>query len=130
MVSRSLKSKLRRSICLKGARLLNVTFFKDSRERLSSISADGHAEWDEEGQDIVCAAVSAILQAARLGLERYASAVPQAHQTKGNFRLSWAVEKRDDPAVNAIVNTARLAIERIASDYPDHVRFALRPLEA
>ena len=74
--------------------------------------------------------MSAILQAARLGLERHAGVAPQAHQTKGDFRLSWAVEKRDDPAVSAIVNTARLAIERIASDYPDHVQFALRPLEA
>ncbi|MBV9149782.1 MAG: ribosomal-processing cysteine protease Prp [Candidatus Eremiobacteraeota bacterium] len=109
--------------------MLTVTFFKDSHERLSSISADGHAQWDDEGQDIVCAAVSAILQAARLGLEQHARALSEAHQTKGHLHLSWPADKRGDPAVAAIADTARLAIERIAGDYPDYVRYAIRRLE-
>ena len=34
------------------------------------IQANGHAGFDEPGKDIVCAAVSALLQALALGLER------------------------------------------------------------
>jgi len=70
----------------------------------------------------VCAAVSAILQAARLGLEEHAHVEPAARQAKGTFRLHWPPQRRADPAVEAIVNTAKLAIERIAQEYPEHVR--------
>ncbi|MBV9402328.1 MAG: ribosomal-processing cysteine protease Prp [Candidatus Eremiobacteraeota bacterium] len=109
--------------------MLSVTFFKDSRERLSSVSAEGHAGWDEEGQDIVCAAVSAVLQAARLGLEQHARIALHANQMKGNLSLRVAPEDRDDPAVAAIMNTAWLAAERIADDHPDHVRCRVRTLQ-
>jgi uncharacterized protein YsxB (DUF464 family) len=102
--------------------LLRITFFEDSRHRLSSILAQGHAGWDEAGQDVVCAAISAILQAARLGLEQHARIELEARQAKGTFRLTWPAKARTDPAVKAIVNTAKLAIERICDQYPKHVR--------
>jgi hypothetical protein len=42
--------------------MVTVLFHEDSRGRLSSILAEGHAGWADAGEDIVCAAVSAILR--------------------------------------------------------------------
>ena len=101
--------------------MLEVVFHRDSRQRLSSIFAAGHAEFADHGEDIVCAAVSAILQAARLGLESYAGVRLEAHQAPGEFRIELPKKVRDDEAVRAIVATAELSVEQIAKQFPTHV---------
>src|ERR1700761_4083963 len=49
-------------------RFAEVRFRRDSRDRLSSVFSSGHAEQGEPGEDVVCSAVSALLQAAWAGL--------------------------------------------------------------
>ncbi len=101
--------------------MVEVTFYRDSRDRLSSVFARGHADFAEHGQDIVCAAVSAILQAVRVGLETYAGIPLDAEQEPGELHLRWPDSARDDAALRAIVTTAELSIERIAEQYPEQV---------
>ena len=100
---------------------------EDSRQRLSSFFASGHAGWAEDGEDVVCAAVSAILQAAWLGLAEVAGVEVTASREAGRLELSWPERARDDRGVAAIVGTAALSIERIAHQYPDHVRVIREP---
>lgn len=102
--------------------MVTVTFRRDSRNRLSSVFAEGHAGWADAGSDIVCAAASAILQAAWLGLDEHAHVAVDAERTGGRLALSWPAEARDRADVSAIVATAELSIARIAAQYPDHVR--------
>ncbi|MBV8489912.1 MAG: ribosomal-processing cysteine protease Prp [Candidatus Eremiobacteraeota bacterium] len=104
--------------------MLEVIFYRDSQDRLSSVFARGHAEFAEHGEDIVCAAVSAILQALRLGLEAYADIPLDAQQESGEMVLRWPEGARDDASVKAIVATAELSVERIANQYPEHVKFS------
>lgn len=104
--------------------MLEVIFRRDSQNRLSSIFARGHAAFAEAGDDIVCAAVSAILQAARLGLEEYAGVALEVEQKPGTLSIRWPELARDEAAVRAIAATAELAVRQIASQYPDHVRAA------
>lgn len=103
---------------------MNVTFRRDSRQRLSSVFAEGHVELPETSSDefsLVCAAVSAILQAARMGLEAHVKVPLDATQSSGTLSLRWPTSCRADERVQAIVDTARLAVEQIASQYPQHV---------
>ncbi len=102
--------------------MLDVVFYRDSRDRLSSIFASGHAEFAIDADDLVCAAVSAVLQAARLGLQEYAGVELEAQQRSGEFSIRWPQERRDDESVRAIVTSAELAVAQIARQYPDHVR--------
>lgn len=99
--------------------MLIVTFYRDSRNRPSSISARGHVEYAIETDDMICAAASAILQAVRLGLERYVNIAVDAKQKP--FRLSWPDAMRDNEAVRAIIATAELSIEQLARQYPEHI---------
>lgn len=110
--------------------MVDVTFYEDSRKRLSSFVAGGHAEIAETSSDeysLVCAAVSAVLQAARLGLERHAGISPAVTQRRGDMRVAWPESVRDDLAVQAIAATAALAVEQIARQYPAHVRYGRKP---
>jgi uncharacterized protein YsxB (DUF464 family) len=103
--------------------VVEVRIREDSRKRLSSFSAGGHAGWADSGSDVVCAAVSALLQAAWLGLSEHAGvSVEGSQRSAGTLDLRWPSEARERDDVRAIVTTVALSLERIAQDYPDHVR--------
>lgn len=104
--------------------MLEVRFRRDSRNRLSSVFAAGHANWADYGDDVVCAAVSAILQAAWLGLVEHAQIALDADRSSGNLQLIVPPEERDRDDVRAILATAELAVEQIAFQYPAFVRAA------
>ena len=101
--------------------MIKVTFYRDSFNRLSSFIADGHADFAEFGDDIVCSAVSAVLQAARLGLEMYVRVQLDLEQRPGFIRITWPENRRNDVAINAIVETARMSVEQIARQFPENV---------
>ncbi len=102
--------------------MVEIRILRDSRERLSSFFATGHAGWADRGQDVVCAALSTALQSAWLGLAEVANVPVEAERADGNLRLTWPEAVRDDPAVRAIVMTAAKTVETIARQYPGTAR--------
>ena len=101
--------------------MLEVTFHRDEHARLAGVSARGHTDFAEYGQDIVCAAVSAILQAARLGLEHYAGGTLTASQAAGELDVIVEKSGRDVESVQAILTTAELAVTQVVRRFPTHV---------
>jgi len=104
--------------------MVEVTFYRDGRARLSRFFASGHVEIPESSSDeysLVCAAVSGVLQAARAGLEEHAKIDTGAQMRSGHLDVRIPENKRDDAAVVAIVATAEIALEQIARQYPQHV---------
>lgn len=99
-----------------------MTFRRDSRNRLSSVFADGHAGWAAYGEDVACAAVSAILQAAWVGLTDHARVDVEGERSEGRLAMRWPAGDRDRADVQAIVATAELAIGQIGRQFPNAVR--------
>ena len=102
--------------------MLEVRFRRDSRQRLSSVFASGHTGFAEHGEDIVCAAASAILQSAWLGLTDYAKIAVEADRSEGHLALRWPQAARDDPSLRAIMSSAELAINHMARQFPENLR--------
>jgi uncharacterized protein YsxB (DUF464 family) len=102
--------------------LVEVVFTRDSRRRLSSVFATGHAEFGAFPNDVVCAAVSAILQAAYAGLEDVAGIPLDGRRDAGELSMRIPAEARERVDVAAIVRTAEISLEQLARQYPDHVR--------
>lgn len=102
--------------------MVEIRLRRDSRSRLSFLSASGHAGWAENGEDVVCAAVSALVQSAWLGLTEIAGIPVAASKAAGRLDLRWdpALSDRDD--VRAIVETVARSLRIIAGQYPEHVR--------
>ena len=48
--------------------MIRIKMEKDRQGRLCGFIVEGHADYAEEGSDIVCAAVSALTQTALLGI--------------------------------------------------------------
>ena len=101
--------------------MVTVTFRRVSRNRLSSVFAEGHAGWADPGEDVVCAAASAILQAAWLGLAEHARVDVDGERTGGRLAMRWPEAARDRDDVRAIVATAELSIAQIARQFPKNV---------
>jgi len=74
------------------------------------------------GTDVVCAAASAILQAAWVGLTDHAHVDVDGERTPGRLAMRWPEGARDRSDVQAIVATAELAITQIGRQFPQHVR--------
>jgi len=109
--------------------VLTIKFRKDSRQRLSSVLAEGHAETAPAGEDLVCAAASVILQAAELGLSVYAE-LPEGtteRRDDGYLAITIAPGDRDREDVMAILGTADLAIAQLSRQFPDAVSYVLEP---
>lgn len=103
--------------------MVEVHFRRDSRNRLSSVLSKGHAEHGEPGEDVACAAVSALLQAAWVGLTDVAGVKVTGRRRSGDLLMRWPADARDRADVHAIVATAELAIEQIAKQYRGFVRY-------
>lgn len=101
--------------------MIEVLFEREGN-RYSGIFATGHAGWADIGSDVVCASVSAVLQAAWLGLTDHAQVMLSGTRSSGALKAWWDPRESDRPSVTAIVATAELAIAQIARQYPDHVR--------
>ena len=106
---------------------VEVRFRRDSRNRLSSVVSGGHAGQGAPGEDVACAAVSALLQAAWAGLTDVAHVPVSGHRRSGDLLMRWPPAVRGRADVEAIVATAELAVEQIAKQYRGAVRFVREP---
>ena len=101
--------------------------------RIIRMECHGHTCYAEAGQDIVCAAVSAVLQTAALGVMNVAKARVQYSTNEAKGYLSLALceglspEQQHDAEV--ILRTALVGIEDIAAGYSQYVKVEVRDYE-
>ncbi len=87
---------------------------------------EGHADLERAGRDIVCAAVSALSQAAIIGITQVVGSEVEWGRSRGslNVKLDLATARRNE--VRVLLETVYLSLEDVASQYPD--RLSLRVL--
>lgn len=84
------------------------------RVRENQISVHGHAGYAPRGQDIVCAAVSALTLTLIQGLEQVAGMEIKSQEAHGNVCIDW--QHMNDTG-KALIDTWFLGISSIADDY-------------
>lgn len=94
-----------------------------SEEMIIGYQVTGHAGYEDKGQDIVCAGVSAIAQTAALGLVNHLDDA-QWEQKSGKLvcqvgRIQTETQK---VAAQAILRSMQLGIEALREAYPDFVK--------
>ena len=84
------------------------------------ICAEGHAEYNP-GNDIVCSAISCLLQTLYAGLEMQCFTPVEHRQESGKFILNGSVYGYRERVV-ALFDSVLYGLELIAEQYPDNVR--------
>ena len=102
-----------------------------SGEAFAGFTVLGHAGYAEYGEDIVCSAVSALTQAAAMGLGEYLNAVGEMKIQEGEMRLMLKKGLPESEALQAraILEAMRLGLMGIMEEYPGHIEIEVKTEE-
>lgn len=89
------------------------TKFLSVDDHYVSFSVEGHSDYDVKGKDIVCAAVSALVQHTARFLAKHCGAIVEKQQARLNVRLPLPSELSD-----LLVKELYESIKDIQSQYP------------
>ncbi len=95
------------------------------KQGLVGVESEGHSGYKDKGEDIVCAAVSALLHALLLGLQDVAMLKDLECSVDASIpliRLKWSEDKALQ--LDLLTRTVALSLKKIASGYAGYVRIA------
>ncbi|MDR2266811.1 MAG: ribosomal-processing cysteine protease Prp [Christensenellaceae bacterium] len=99
-----------------------IKVFRD-QGKIFKVEANGHSGYVNMGPDVVCAAVSAIVQTALLGLVEIAKVATE--QVKANGYLSFRILDSNISTrhtADIILETMCVAVKDIEKDYRAHIK--------
>ena len=111
--------------------MTTIRFFRDRVSgRLLGFEASGHADYAEAGQDIVCAEISALTQAALNGLKNVLGA-PVIHDVDPEealvtARLMPEATEKQVRQAQLLLKTLLEALQAIQRDFPQNVRIIFK----
>lgn len=101
--------------------MIAVTITRQADGKISSYRVSGHSGTADRGEDVVCAGVSALAQAALLGVgEHLHRDSDYAVLASGDLRMS--LKGAPDDLTQAILETMRLGLVEIAKASPGALR--------
>jgi uncharacterized protein YsxB (DUF464 family) len=92
-------------------------------ERIIAVEAKGHTGFDQSGRDIVCAAVSAIVQTALLALDKVAHAATEKTEREGYLRCKiTSSDSKTLDTSDIILKAMKVGLQDISSGYPSYIK--------
>lgn len=100
-----------------------MTIIRIVRKKNSIVELEvkGHTDYAKHGQDIVCAAISALTQTALLGLIKHLK-LQVDYQVADEEYLKFNLQGQENEQTDAILETMLYGLQEIACAYPKHVR--------
>ena len=97
-------------------------FFTED-ERITGFSVSGHSGYSEEGSDIVCAAISAVVTIAEATINDVLGAKAKVRVKSEDARVSLTlpVSCDEEDAVQAVLAGMMLTLCSMRDDYPDFI---------
>ncbi|PKL48917.1 MAG: hypothetical protein CVV42_07950 [Candidatus Riflebacteria bacterium HGW-Riflebacteria-2] len=100
--------------------MILVDFTEDDKGVRLRVS--GHSSQADKGKDIVCAAVSALIQTFAGGVENELKAVLEGNLEAGNCDLRVNVTENRHQEMTAVYNVFKFGFRKIAESYPEQVK--------
>lgn len=113
--------------------MIRITIYKDKNNYIKRYSVSGHANYDEHGRDIVCAAVSVLTQTTLLSINRVAKIEEDQifysiNQKSGYLDVEILDDVSSEEFKNAqiILMSLVVGLESVIDSYPDYVTLEYR----
>lgn len=103
--------------------MITIEAIKKERE-IVSLRASGHSGYAPRNRDIVCAAVSTLLQALAVGLIDVLGLDGVQYEKEDEpayFSIRWPLAYYDERA-KSIVKTIFFSLKAVETSYPEHVK--------
>ncbi|WP_027338579.1 ribosomal-processing cysteine protease Prp [Halonatronum saccharophilum] len=101
--------------------MILIKLERDNYNNIIHFSGDGHAEYANSGEDIVCAAVSAILQTAVFGLLSYLEVDLNIEVKDGWLYCDLDSKVAKDLRVKAILETMLIGLKETEKTYGEYL---------
>ena len=97
-------------------------FFREN-ERITGFSVSGHSGYAEAGQDIVCAAISAVVAMAETTINDVCGAKAKVRVKDEDARITLTLPAtcEEEEAVQAVLAGMMLYLCSLRDDYPDYI---------
>ena len=97
-------------------------FFREN-ERITGFSVSGHSGYAEAGQDIVCAAISAVVTMAEATINDVCGAKAKVRVKEEDARITLTLPTScdEEDAVQAVLAGMMLTLCAMRDDYPDYI---------
>ena len=97
-------------------------FFTED-DRITGFSISGHSGYAEAGQDIVCAAISAVVNMAETTINDVcgAKAKVRVKDEQARITLTLPTSCDEEEAVQAVLSGLMLTLINLREDYPDYI---------
>ena len=97
-------------------------FFTEG-DRITGFSISGHSGYAEAGQDIVCAAISAVVTMAEATINEVcgAKAKVRVKDEQARITLTLPTSCDEEEAVQAVLSGMMLTLLSLREDYPDYI---------
>ena len=92
-------------------------------ERITGFSVSGHSGYAEAGQDIVCAAISAVVTMAEATINEVCGAKAKVRVKEEDARITLTLPSScdEEEAVQAVLSGMMLTLCSMRDDYPDYI---------
>ena len=110
--------------------MTDIKIFK-SNNQITSIECSGHTGYAETGQDILCSAISSVIQGCALGLLKVAEIQNlqiKKNDSEGYYKISIPkkISKEQQEKANVLLNTLHLCLEDFAKGYPKYIKMEVK----
>ncbi len=109
--------------------MTRCTLFVDSSSHISGFSVKGHSGYAEEGSDIVCAGISALVITTENALCQLVKLSPAERGGEDGFVEVMLPDKMTESQMHdaqLLLSALHLGLENIAQAYPDYVLITTR----
>ena len=97
--------------------------FYTEEDRITGFSISGHSGYDENGQDIVCAAISAVVTMAEATINDVCGAKAKVRVKEEDARVTLTLPTScdEEESVQAVLAGMLLTLCSLRDDYPDYI---------
>ena len=97
--------------------------FFTEEDRITGFSISGHSGYAEAGQDIVCAAISAVVTMAEATINEVCGAKAKVRVKDADARITLTLPTScdEEDTVQAVLAGMMLTLISFAEDYPDYI---------
>lgn len=110
--------------------MIRVTIKKDSRGKITSFLVQGHAQYAEPGQDIVCAGVSAVTIGAINAVEELLGIELPVEERGGGGYLRCLIPNLEDELLDdklqLIIASMISSLKTIQRDYKSYIKITYK----
>ena len=109
--------------------MTRCTLFVNSASRITGFSIKGHSGYAEEGSDIVCAGISALVITTENALCQLVQLSPTERGGEDGFLEVMLPDRMTEQQMHdaqLLLSALHIGLENIAQAYPDYVRLTTR----